>query len=95
MFNQDKGSDWGMFVTGLALGALIGAGLALMLAPQSGEEMRSRIGEKSSDLKHQISSKANEVQHKASEKVNQVGKQLNRSGQQVSDRAHSMANQTA
>jgi gas vesicle protein len=88
MIHQDKGSDWGMFVSGLALGALIGAGIALMLAPQSGQEMRNMIGEKSSDLKDQISNKAGEVQRTASDKVNQVSKQ-------VSDRAHSMANQPA
>lgn len=88
MLNQDKGSDWGMFVSGLALGALIGAGIALMLAPQSGEDMRNMLGEKSSDLKNQISSKASEVQHTASDKVNQVSKQ-------VSDKARSVTNQPA
>ena len=44
--------DWaraGTFGSGIALGALVGAGLALLLAPQSGAEMRrsiSRVGQR-------------------------------------------------
>jgi len=41
----------GGFIIGLALGALIGATAALLLAPESGEELRKDIGEKSDELK--------------------------------------------
>jgi gas vesicle protein len=34
------------------LGGIVGAGLALLLAPQSGEETRRKITEASDDLKH-------------------------------------------
>jgi hypothetical protein len=39
--------DWprlGVFGLGIALGALLGGGVALLLAPESGEEMRAGIG---------------------------------------------------
>ena len=41
--DDDEGPDWarvGAFGAGIALGALIGAGAALLLAPQSGPELR-------------------------------------------------------
>jgi gas vesicle protein len=41
----------GGFIIGLALGALVGAAAALLLAPESGEELRKDIGEKSDELK--------------------------------------------
>lgn len=38
------------FVSGLALGTLIGAGVALLLAPQSGRRTRRRIARAAEDL---------------------------------------------
>ena len=41
--------DWnaiGLFATGIALGAILGASVALLLAPASGEETRHRIAKK-------------------------------------------------
>jgi gas vesicle protein len=41
----------GAFIVGLAIGALAGAAAALLLAPESGEELRKDIGERSDELK--------------------------------------------
>ena len=41
----------GGFIIGLALGALVGAAAALLLAPESGEELRKDITEKGDELK--------------------------------------------
>ncbi|HJP86622.1 MAG TPA: YtxH domain-containing protein [Gemmatimonadaceae bacterium] len=41
--------DWnaiGLFATGIAVGAVLGASVALLLAPASGEETRHRIANK-------------------------------------------------
>jgi gas vesicle protein len=43
-----KGSG---FIIGLAIGALAGAAAALLLAPESGEELRKDIGDKGDELK--------------------------------------------
>ncbi len=45
----DMVPDWnaiGLFATGIALGAILGASVALLLAPASGEETRHRIANK-------------------------------------------------
>jgi gas vesicle protein len=73
MYNKgNSNSPWGMFASGLALGTIIGVGVALLLAPHSGEETRAMIGEKSTDLKDQISGKVNEVTDEVTGKVNEV-----------------------
>lgn len=44
-------SDFGNFFAGFFIGGLIGAAVALLLAPQSGEETRMIIKDKSIELK--------------------------------------------
>ncbi len=49
--------DWGrlgIFGLGLALGALLGSGTALLLAPQSGEEARAGIGRKARSVREDV-----------------------------------------
>ena len=41
----------GGFLIGLAIGALAGAAAALLLAPESGEDLRREINEKSDEMK--------------------------------------------
>ena len=38
-------SGFGSFMAGLVIGGLIGAAVGLLLAPESGEEMRGQVGE--------------------------------------------------
>ena len=48
MSSQNSGA---LFFAGLVMGGVVGAGLALLLAPQSGKETRSQIKDKSFELK--------------------------------------------
>ena len=65
---SDKGGEFGSFVAGFLLGGLIGAGAALLLAPQSGEETREQIRQKGVDLQ----GKAEETMAEARQKVEAV-----------------------
>lgn len=45
-----KGDQTGIFVAGVALGLIVGAGAALLLAPQSGADTRNAIARRSRRL---------------------------------------------
>jgi gas vesicle protein len=48
---NDNSGEFGAFLAGFVIGGLVGAAVALILAPQSGSETRSRITGKSHDLR--------------------------------------------
>ncbi|MCA9921603.1 MAG: YtxH domain-containing protein [Anaerolineales bacterium] len=48
---SENNNDLGAFLAGFVIGGLVGAATALILAPQSGEETRSQIAARSSDLR--------------------------------------------
>ena len=53
-FSYEEPMDWarlGVFGLGMALGALLGGGAALLLAPQSGEEVRADIGRRARGMR--------------------------------------------
>lgn len=50
----------GPFLSGLFVGALIGAGITLLLAPASGEEMRQRIQSEVERVRSEVSQAASE-----------------------------------
>jgi len=55
----------GEFFAGLFIGALVGAGIALLMAPQSGEETRAQIRDASVDLKDRADTTIAEARTKA------------------------------
>jgi gas vesicle protein len=63
MSNQE--SDFGSFLIGFFVGALLGAAAGMLFAPQSGEETREQIHQKSIELSEQATHKAEEARAKA------------------------------
>lgn len=57
--------DLGSFLSGLIIGGLVGAAVALLLAPQSGEETREIIRDRSIELKDKAVETAEEARQKA------------------------------
>jgi len=68
----DNSGDLGSFLAGFVIGGLIGAGVALLMAPQSGEETRALIGEKSIELRDRAYETASDVQSRAGELASQT-----------------------
>jgi gas vesicle protein len=68
----DNSGDLGSFLAGFVIGGLIGAGVALLLAPQSGEETRAMIGEKGIELRDMAYETAQDVQTRAGEFASQT-----------------------
>ncbi len=60
---EEKGIHGSTVIAFLA-GGLIGAGLALLYAPQSGKETRRQIGDLASDLKDKASTWSGDVKDK-------------------------------
>lgn len=55
----------GKFVAGFAIGGLVGAVIGIVLAPQSGEETREMLAEKSKDICNKAHDTVSEIQNKA------------------------------
>jgi gas vesicle protein len=64
-----KSRQWGTIFAGLVIGGLVGAGLALLLAPQSGEATRSQVRAKSFELKDGASERLAEAGHRAQAQI--------------------------
>ncbi len=63
----NNNDDFGAFVSGFMIGGLIGAAVALLLAPQSGEETRLMIRDKGIELKDQVETTASDARIRAEE----------------------------
>lgn len=61
----DRDGDFGAFISGFVIGGLAGAAVALLLAPQSGEETRTLIRDRSIEIRDQVEQTAAEARTKA------------------------------
>ena len=68
----DNSGDLGSFLAGFVIGGLIGAGVALLMAPQSGEETRALIADKSIELRDRAAETAEDVQARAGDIASQT-----------------------
>ena len=62
---SDQDNDFVNFLAGFVIGGLVGAAVALVMAPQSGEETRAVIMEKSIELKDKAVVSAEEARTRA------------------------------
>jgi gas vesicle protein len=60
-----EGHGAGTFLAGLAIGALVGAGVALLFAPQSGQETRQRVARRARRLVRDARDRYDDVKDKA------------------------------
>jgi gas vesicle protein len=62
---SDNGSEFGSFIAGFLVGGLVGAAVALLLAPQSGEQTRTLIKDKSIEIKNKAVEEADTIKGRA------------------------------
>ena len=75
MRDDDYGSSSGSVLLTFLLGGVVGAGLALLFAPQSGSETRRKIVELTDDVKEKSTEYANQAKSKVTSLVDE-GKTL-------------------
>jgi len=61
----EKNGDFGAFLAGFMIGGLVGASVALLLAPQSGDETRTVIRDKSIELYDKVEQSVKDTYDKA------------------------------
>ncbi|MBN1261408.1 MAG: YtxH domain-containing protein [Anaerolineae bacterium] len=88
---EQKG-NFGAFLTGFFMGGLIGAAVALLLAPQSGKETREQIVQKGTELSDQAAKAAEEARAKAEKaladargKLDEATKELQAKAKELQD----------
>lgn len=75
------------FFAGLVIGGLVGAGLALLLAPQSGEETRAQIRDQSLMLKDRAEENVFEVRKHLEKQLAGLQEQVNSLQAQLQERS--------
>ena len=86
---SDNSNDLGAFLAGFVIGGLVGAATALILTPQSGEETRSIIANKSNELLQSGGARVQQARESAEayshEYLEKAGTALSSTRQQVKE----------
>jgi gas vesicle protein len=90
---SEQESDFGAYLAGFIIGGLIGAATALLLAPQSGEETRTMIRDKSIEIKDRASATAEEALEKASATLDETRTRLTATVEDLRKRVDEMSTQ--
>jgi len=72
-------NDYGSFMGALLMGGILGALVALVLAPQSGEETRKLLKDKAFELGKEISYQTENIKEKGRELLTQDGIEIEES----------------
>lgn len=83
---RDEAREIGMFVAGAAFGALVGAGVALLYAPQSGRRTRGKIRRRAEDLAERAEEQVEHAREDARRAAEDVRRSVEESGERISDR---------
>lgn len=84
-------SDIGAFLSGFVIGGLVGAAVALIMAPQSGEETRAQIRQKSVEIKDQSSEAYQTARTRAAEGYETARVRVTETTAEVRTRAEKLA----
>ena len=83
------------FALGLFAGAVIGAGVALLFAPKTGNETRELLGQQYRGLADRVSEATETLKEQARERSQQISSQLSDRVSSVTDRLSSAGDRSA
>lgn len=90
----ENDSEFGSFLAGFVIGGLVGAAVALLLAPQSGEETRTIIKERSIELKDKAVETAEDTRLRAEKALEEARLRADQAREEVKVRAEELARLT-
>jgi gas vesicle protein len=85
--------EFGAFLVGFVVGGLTGAVVALLFAPQSGEETRALIKDKSIELRDKAQVSAEEAYHRAEQLASDARIRADQLAKDAKERAAELANE--
>lgn len=95
--SDNNSNDLGAFLAGFVIGGLVGAATAIILTPQSGEETRAKIANKSNELLQSGGARVQQVRESAEayshEYLDKAGSALSNTRQQIKDVGERMQDQ--
>ena len=83
------------FVAGMAVGALVGAGLALLFAPKAGSDLRGEIGESFTSLREAVADRYQELATKAGVKLTDLQERADRAAETIEQGAREVVDATS
>ena len=88
--SDNNGSETGSFQAGFILGGLVGAAVAMILAPASGEEARRKIRARGIELRDQIEDRAEETRKRAEDITGDVKTRAEKAAEEARKRAEEL-----
>jgi gas vesicle protein len=90
MSQQDTGVEVGAFFAGVLIGGLVGAAVALLIAPQSGEETRKQLAKSSEDLRDRAQDVVEDARERAEATIADSRRRAERIIEEARERAEAM-----
>ncbi|NLG73774.1 MAG: YtxH domain-containing protein [Chloroflexi bacterium] len=86
----ERESNMLSLISVFAIGALIGAAMALLMAPQSGPETRMMLKDKSTEIKDKAVGTAEETRHRAGQTLDEISSKAKERISSLKDRGEEM-----
>lgn len=87
----ERDSEFGAFLAGFLIGGMVGAAVALLSAPQSGEDTRKYISDKSIELRNTAVEQAEIARQRAEAAAAEARTKAEEVSKLVSERSHEIA----
>jgi gas vesicle protein len=91
MASQDN--DFSAFLSGFIIGGLVGAAVALIMAPQSGEETRKYIADRSIELRNSAEETVGQYRERATELAGEARTKATTYAEEARKRAEELAHE--
>jgi gas vesicle protein len=88
MTSHNDNGNFMSILSAFALGSLIGAGIALLMAPQSGEETRRQLRDRGMELRDRAEDTMEETRHRAEKTLDDVADRARHQTEEMRNRGH-------